>query len=365
MKFDTACVALGRPENPGDPLNTPVIPASNFLLGAGTSYSREDGTDGWRDLEEIVGRMEGGSALAFASGMAAVSAVLECLPAGGRIVLPDDCYQGVAAAAEAGAKRQRWSVTRLDVTDLDAWILAAQEADLLWLESPTNPLLRIADLAAICSIPRRPGCIVAVDNTFATPLNQRPLHLGADLVVHSATKFMGGHSDLLCGMVVSANRDLVDPLMRSRTLGGAAPGALEAFLTVRGLRTLSVRLEKAQQNAIQVADFLTRQKAVETVRYPGLKTDPGHQLASRQLGGYGSIISFDMAGGASQASMVCENVEIIRHATSLGSVESTMERRGAIAGQEHLPAGLLRISVGIENGDDLIEDLRQAIDRSG
>ena len=364
MKFDTACVALGRPDNPGDPLNTPVIPASNFLIGAGASYSREDGTDGWRDLEEIVGRMEGGSALAFSSGMAAVTAVLECVPAGGRIVLPDDCYQGVAAAAEAGARKQRWSVTRLDVTDLDAWILAAQEADLLWLESPTNPLLRIADLAAICSIPRRPGCIVAVDNTFATPLNQRPLHLGADLVVHSATKFMGGHSDLLCGIVVSANRELVDPLLRTRTLGGAAPGALEAFLTVRGLRTLAVRLEKAQDNARQIAEFLATHKAVDTVRYPGLKSDPGYRLATQQLGGYGSIISFDVAGGASQASAVCEHVEIVRHATSLGSVETTMERRGAIAGQEHLPSGLLRISVGIENGDDLVADLSQALERA-
>jgi cystathionine gamma-synthase len=222
-------------------------------------------------------------------------------------------------------------------------------------------LLTVADLSAICAAPRKSGAMLVVDNTFATPLNQRPLELGADVSMHSATKFIGGHSDLLGGVLVTNRADLLAGVRQSRTVGGATPGALEAFLAVRGLRTMALRLEAAQHTAGLLANWLDTHPSVEKVRYPGLASHPTHQLAATQLGGFGTMISFDVAGGAEAADAVCRAVKLIRHATSLGSVESTMERRGAVPGQEHLPAGLLRLSVGIESYDDLRADLEQAM----
>jgi cystathionine gamma-synthase len=251
------------------------------------------------------------------------------------------------------------------VEQTDAWIEMARRADLLWLESPSNPLLKVADLPAICAAPRKPGAILAVDNTFATPLNQQPLRLGADISMHSATKFIGGHSDLLAGLVVTGDDVLLAALRKSRTLGGATPGALEAWLATRGVRTLALRLACAQDNAARLAAWLSAHAQVETVRYPGLAEDPGYSIASTQLAGFGSMISFDVAGGAEGADAVCRAVRLIRHASSLGAVESTMERRAAYAGQEHLPPGLLRLSVGIESFDDLKGDLEQALRSAG
>jgi cystathionine gamma-synthase len=219
----------------------------------------------------------------------------------------------------------------------------------------------VADLAAICAAPRKPGAILAVDNTFATPLNQQPLKLGADISMHSATKFIGGHSDLLAGLVVARDDTLLAALRKSRTLGGATPGTLEAWLAVRGARTLALRFERAQENATRLAAWLSGHVQVDVVRYPGLEGDPGHVIAATQLGGFGSMISFDVAGGAARADAVCRAVRLIRHASSLGAVESTMERRAANAGQEHLPRGLLRLSVGIESFDELRADLDQAL----
>jgi cystathionine gamma-synthase len=354
-------VSAGRPDQPGAPLNTPLVPASNFLLGEGREYARDGGTPTWESLEAIVGNLEGGQALAFSSGMAAAAAVFDQLEGGARVALPDDCYQGVAQLAAAGAGKGRLRVERIAVEDTAGWIEAAERVDLLWLESPSNPLLKIADLAAICAAPRKPGALLAVDNTFATPLNQQPLAVGADISMHSATKFIGGHSDLLAGMLVARDPSLYAALRRSRTLGGATPGALEAWLAVRGLRTLALRFERAQDNARALAQWLEGQQGIETVRYPGLSSHPGHALAAAQLGGFGTMISFDVSGGAARADAVCEAVRLVRHASSLGAVESTMERRAANAGQEHLPPSLLRLSVGIESLDDLIADLAQAL----
>jgi cystathionine gamma-synthase len=200
-----------------------------------------------------------------------------------------------------------------------------------------------------------------VDNTFATPLNQRPLERGADVSMHSATKFIGGHSDLLAGIVTVRDPGLYAGLRQSRTLGGATPGALEAWLAVRGARTLALRFERAQQNAGRLAEWLATHPRVEAVRYPGLKSHPGHRLATEQLDGFGSMISFDVKGGAAAADAVCRAVRLVRHASSLGAVESTMERRAANAGQEHLPPSLFRLSVGIEWWEDLRADLEQAL----
>jgi len=342
-------------------LNTPLVPASNFLLGGDREYSRDGGTPTWEALETIVGELEGGQAVSFSSGMAAAAAVFDQLAAGALVVLPDDCYQGVVQLATMGEKKGRLRVRRIASEDTPAWLVAAREADLLWLESPSNPLLKVADLAAICAAQRKPGGLLAVDNTFATPLNQRPLQCGADICMHSATKFIGGHSDLLAGILVCRDPSLFEGFRRSRTLGGATPGTLEAWLAVRGLRTLALRFQAAQQNAGTLAAWLEGHPLVEVVRYPGLASHPQHDLAASQLDGFGTMISFDVGGGAEAADAVCRAVRLIRHASSLGAVESTMERRASNAGQEHLPPALLRLSVGIESVDDLRADLEQAL----
>ena len=357
----TWLVSAGRPEAPGTALNVPPVLASNFTLGGDREYSRNEGTATWEALEEIIGGLEGGDAVAFSSGMAAASAVFDQLDSGSLVALPDDCYQGVAALAAAGAARGIWCVKRIAVDDTEAWVDAALKADLLWLESPSNPLLAVADLETICAAPRKPGSILAVDNTFATPLNQRPLEVGADVSMHSATKFIGGHSDLLSGILITRNQSLLERFRSSRVLGGATPGALEAFLAVRGLRTLALRLERAQENAGRLARWLEDHAAVETVRYPGLERHPNHALAARTLDGFGAMISFDVVGGADAADAVCQSTRLIRHASSLGGVESTMERRASNAGQEHLPPSLLRLSVGIEAYEDIQADLDQAL----
>ncbi|MCS7058838.1 MAG: aminotransferase class I/II-fold pyridoxal phosphate-dependent enzyme [Meiothermus sp.] len=361
LKAASWLVAAGRPEGPGVPLNTPLVPASNFVRGAERIYARSDGTPTWEALEDILGGLEGGEAVAFASGMAAVAAVFDLLPAGARVVLPQDCYQGVVALAEAGALRGRWRVERIPLEDTAAWEQACAGADLLWLESPSNPLLRLADLAAICAAPRKPGGILAVDNTFATPLNQQPLALGASLVVHSATKLIGGHSDLLAGVVVARDTALAQALRKVRELVGAVPGTLEAFLAVRGVRTLALRLERAQQNAQELALRLAQHPRVARVHYPGLPSHPQHALARRSLRGFGTIVSFELRGGAAAADALCTRVRLIRHATSLGGVESSLERRSALPGQAHLPPSLVRLSVGIEDVEDLWADLEAAL----
>jgi cystathionine gamma-synthase len=361
IKPESWLVSAGRAAEPGAPLNVPLVPASNFIIGSGRDYARDDGTPSWEALEEIVGGLESGKAVAFASGMAATAAVFDQLAAGAVVALPDDCYQGVAGLAAAGAERGRWSVQRVAVDDTAGWLRARGFADLIWLESPSNPLLTVADLETICAAPRKPGAIVAVDNTFATPLNQRPLDFGATVSLQSATKFIGGHSDLLAGIATTKDETIWRALRKSRELTGATPGALEAFLAVRGARTLALRLQRAQQTAIMLAERLEMHPLIARVRYPGLPSHPTHTVAKRVLKGFGTIISFDLLGGAEFADGVCRNVRLIRHATSLGAVESTMERRAAIPGQGHLPPSLLRLSVGIEDADDLWDDLDRAI----
>ncbi|HQR30953.1 MAG TPA: PLP-dependent transferase [Anaeromyxobacteraceae bacterium] len=354
-------VAAGRDRRPAAPLNVPPVPASNFVLGGGRAYSRDDGTPTWEALEEVIGLLEGGRAVAFASGMAGIAAVFDRLGAGSHVVLPEDCYQGVAGLAEAGRRKGLWRVRRLPVADTEGWVRACADADLAWLESPSNPLLEVADLCAICAAPRKPSGILAVDNTFATPLNQRPLDLGADVSFQSATKFIGGHSDLLAGVVTVRRDDLLADLHRSRELMGATPGVLEAFLAVRGARTLAIRFERAQANAMVLAGRLQAHPAVTRVRYPGLPDHPTHAVARAQLKGFGTVVSFDVRGNASAADAVCSRVRLVQHATSLGAVESTIERRAAVPGQEHLPPSLLRLSVGIEGVEDLWTDLDAAL----
>jgi cystathionine gamma-synthase len=354
-------VSAGRDRRPGSPLNVPPCPASNFVLGERRAYSRDDGTPSWEALEEIVGGLEGGSSVSFASGMAGIAAIFDQLHTGSVVALSDDCYQAVAGIAKAGQNRGRWTVHRVAVADTARWIEMCGVADLIWLESPSNPLLTVADLDAICAAPRKRGAILGVDNTFATPLNQRPLALGADVAMQSATKFIGGHSDLLSGVVTVRDANLLVALRQARELAGATPGTLETFLAVRGARTLALRLERAQCNAMTLAERLARHPSITLTRYPGLASHPTHAAARRQLKGFGTIISFDVRGGASAADGVCAGLQLIQHATSLGAVESTIERRASIPGQEHLPPALLRLSVGIEAVEDLWTDLDRAL----
>jgi cystathionine gamma-synthase len=362
LRPESWIVAAGRGAGvPGAPLNVPLVPASNFILGAGRGYSRNDGTPTWEALEEVVGGLEGGRSVAFASGIAAIAAVFDQLAVGTVVVLPDDCYQGVAALAATGERQGRWSVRRLHAEDTAGWVRACGEADLVWLESPSNPLLEVVDLEVICAAPRKRSAIVAVDNTFATPLNQQPLDFGATVSLQSATKFIGGHSDLLMGIATTRDEKLGQALHHQRELTGGTPGSLEAFLTLRGVRTLALRLQRAQETAELLAERLETHPLVERVRYPGLESHPTHEVARRVLKGFGSMLSFDVRGGAEAADSVCQRVQLIRHATSLGSVESTMERRAALAGQQHLPPGLLRLSVGIESAEDLWSDLKAAL----
>jgi cystathionine gamma-synthase len=333
VKPETWIIHGGRPDRPGDPLNTPMAPASAYLHAG---YSRDDSAPGWQAFEQVMGGLEGGEAVAFASGMAACAAVLATVPAGGHIVMGDDLYMGVANLAEAGD----WEIERLPVTD-PRWLEKPAEADMVWIESPSNPLLEVADVAGICAAPRK-GRVV-VDNTFLTPLVQRPLALGADVSVTSATKLVGGHTDLLMGVAATRDPELLEALRHARGLSGATPGTLEVFLALRGARTLPLRLERASANAAELARRL--EPLCTRVRYPGV----------------GTVVSFEVADAAG----VCERVRIIRHATSLGGVETTLERRAQYPGQEHVPDDLIRVSVGCENVDDLWEDLRSAISDPG
>jgi cystathionine gamma-synthase len=358
----TWLVAGARDRTPGEPLNVAPVFASNYYLPDERVYSRSDGTPTTDSLETLLGGLDGGRSLAFASGMAAAAVVFQRLPVGSQLAIPTDPYHGVAGIVAEGERQGRWTVRRLDQADTAAWVDAVAECDLVWLESPENPLITVADLPTICGVPRSDGTIVAVDSTFATPLNQQPLALGADVVMHSATKFIGGHSDLLAGVLTVRRDDLFDEFHERRLLHGASIGAMEAFLTIRGARTLGLRLERAQANAMELATRLEAHPEITRVRYPGLASHPTHEVAARFMSGFGAMLSFETTGPGERATEVCERAELINHATSLGGVESTMERRATIPGQERIPPTLIRFSVGCEDVEDLWADLEQSLD---
>jgi cystathionine gamma-synthase len=366
----TVLITAGRPvDEPGQPLNVPIVVASNFRAGnlggtGGREYARNNGTPGWEALEDVVGQLEGGDAVAFSSGMGAVAAVFDLVSVGARVMAPTDCYQGVHALLADGQRQGRWQVDLVDVTDTEAAVTAARGADLVWLESPTNPRLDIADLPVLCLAARQAGALVAVDNTFATPLLQLPIALGAHVAVHSATKFLGGHSDLLLGLAVAETPSLAERLRHRREVAGAVPGALETFLVLRGLRTLALRLDQGQRSAGTLAQRLAGHPTVTRVRYPGMTEHPGHARAASQMAGFGAMIGFEVQSAAA-ANTVCGSVRVIRSATSLGGVESTIERRAKLPGQEHLPPGFLRLSVGCEHVEDLWEDIASALAQTG
>ncbi len=340
-------------------------------------YGR-DGNPTWTALEEAVGGLEGGMALSFSSGLAAIAAVLECLPVPGRVVVASDAYSGTRRYLADVAARGRLRYRTVDIANTGATLEAcAQVVDtpgrpsgapgdlgssgILWLESPTNPLLAIADLESLAAGAHLLGMDVVVDNTFATPLLQRPLDLGADAVVHSATKWLAGHSDVVLGVAVTRREDVHAALSTRRSLHGGIPGPWEAWLVLRGIRTLDVRLQRSQSNAAELSTRLRGHPQVTAVRYPGLPDHPGHDLATRQMAGFGAMIAFEVPGGADAAEAVVARCRLATAGTSLGGVETLVERRGRWAGEEGLPAGLIRLSVGIEDVDDLWDDLEAAL----
>jgi cystathionine gamma-synthase len=358
----TVVVHAGRPERvPNAPVGESPVFSSTYVAGGDRGYGRF-GNDAWTALEETLGELEGGRGLTFASGMAAVAAIADLVPVGGRVVAPQHAYSGVLALFDQQAEAGRLKVDRVNVADTEAVVQAVDGADVLWIESPTNPALEVADLPALTAAGHAAGAIVVVDNTFATPLLQQPLRLGADIVMHSATKFIAGHSDVILGAVVTADDDLWSAIELRRRSLGAIPGPMEAWLALRGLRTLALRLERAQANAAFLAERLLEHPRVSRVRYPGLPSDPGHERAAAQMSGFGAILSFELGGDAAGAQKVCESTELWVHATSLGGVESMLERRRRWPIEvATIPEDLIRLAVGIEHPDDLWADLEQAL----
>lgn len=347
---ETVAVVAGRPPHaPDAPMNVPVHLTSTYVAGGGVAYGRY-GNPSWTAFEETLGELEGGRCVSYASGMAAISAVLDLVAPGGLVVAPRHSYTGTVALLEERASQGRIRVRFVDISDTPAVAAAAAGAAMVWFETPTNPALELADIAAISAAAHEHGALVAVDNTFATPLRQRPLALGADLVVHSATKYLSGHSDVVMGAAIAASEEHAAALVQRRSLAGAIPAPLETFLALRGLRTLAVRLDRAQANAQELVRRLDGHPSLDEVRYPG----------------FGAIVSIVVRGGAAPAEALAERTRLWVHATSLGGVESTLERRRRWpAEQPTIPEGLVRLSVGIEQVDDLWRDLATALDSLG
>jgi cystathionine gamma-synthase len=333
------------------------------------AYARYD-NPAHHAVEEVVGTLEGACrpAVLFASGMAAIDATIALAPPGGRLVMPAHSYNGTLALARqlAALGRLRLSLVAIDQTDD---VIAALEgggasapAAMLWIETPTNPLLEIADAPALIDAARAVGCVVAVDNTLATPLGQRPLDWGADLTVHSGSKYLGGHSDLVAGTVVAASAEHDSALREFRRIHGATASAADAFLLLRGIRTLALRMERVNASAATLARRLESHPAVKHVHYPGLDSHPGAAVARAQMRGGGGVIAIEVHGGAAAADAVCARTRSWAPATSLGGVESMLERRRRWPGEfPDVPESLIRLSVGIENVDDLWRDLDRAL----
>ena len=336
---DTRVVIKGRPRGAGAPVNHPVGAASTFHAGGARRYARS-GTEGSEAFEELVGDLEGGRAVAYGSGMAAVAAALSLVPVGGRVVASPLLYVGTLQLLQRSAAEGRFDL--LWIGDDLSW---PADTDLVYVEDPSNPGLERVDLSAVVAAAASETLVVA-DNTIATPLGCRPLDLGVDVVIHSATKFLGGHSDLLMGVAVASDGDVARRLEDHRLLHGAMPGSLETFLAIRGIRTLAVRMERSVTTAMVLADRLSAHPAVARVIHPGV----------------GALIALELRGGVPAADRFIDALELWTHATSLGGVESTLERRRRWADEPGVPDGLIRLSVGIEHEDDLWSDLGAALE---
>jgi cystathionine gamma-synthase len=343
---ETSAITAGRPEvAPDASLNPPLVFSSTYHAGGPVGYGRY-GNESWTALESAISELEGGQTLSFSSGMAAISAVFSILPIGAPVVASNQGYSGTMGLLNQHHASGRLEVRFVEVTNTEEVIAAMKGAALLWLESPTNPCLDIADLPALIAAAKKQNIGVGVDNTFATPLVQKPLSMGADIVMHSVTKFLAGHSDVVLGSLSTSDSALFKRLEESRRFNGSIPGPFEAWLALRGVRTFPVRFRAAEANAKTLVTRLQNHAKITKVRYPG----------------FGAVISFEVDGNAAQAEKVCESSRLIAHATSLGGVESLWERRRRWALESpSVPEQLIRLAVGCEHVDDLWQDIEQAL----
>jgi cystathionine gamma-synthase len=346
LSIETLAVSAGRPPvGPDQPLNAPIVPASAFHAGGTIEYAREAAPT-TSALEDALGALEHGTAVAFSSGMAAANAAMDLVPPGAVVVAPSAAYTGVAVRLRELDGIGRIALRIIDADDTAAITEACDGAFLLWLESPTNPLLQVADLPACIAAAHGAGAQVLVDNTFATPILQNPLDMGADLVLHSVTKALSGHSDLLMGALVARDPRVAEQVRIRRVLLGGAPSAFDCYLALRGIRTLAIRVERAQENAREIVARLADHPGVSRVRYPG----------------FGTIAAIELTGGADAADAACASVRVWTHATSLGGVESLLERRRRWPLESStVPEDLIRLSFGIEGVEDLWADLDRAL----
>jgi cystathionine gamma-synthase len=374
MRFETRAIHAGQePEAAYGAVNVPIYQTSTYAqpkVGEPKRFDYARGGNPTREaLQEAIASLEGGRhGMAFASGLAAETTLLLTLSPGDHVLLGDDVYGGtyrLIARVLSG-----WGVAFdvVDLSDLDAARSSVRDTTrLVWIETPTNPLLKIVDVAAVSEIARTAGARTVVDNTFATPYLQRPLEMGADIVVHSVTKYLGGHSDLISGIVVTDDDGLADRLRFLQNAVGAVPGPMDCYLALRGVKTLAIRMRAHCEGARRVAAFLAEHPRVTRVHYPGLEDHPGHALAARQMLDFGGMVSFEMASG-DEAIAVAERTRLFFLAESLGGVESLIEvpapmTHASVADSPlAVPAALVRLSVGIEHPDDLIADLASALD---
>lgn len=367
-----AAQALGSTDATTGGIVLPIHTSTTFLRDAdnqyrrGRSYARADNPS-YDQPQALLTALEGGAAsLLFSSGMAAAASVFQSLPRGSHVVAPQVMYWGLRSWLRNFAESEGIAVDFVDASSLDALRRAVRPGltRLVWIETPANPLWSVTDIAGSAEIAHNAGALLAVDGTVATPVLTRPLALGADLVMHSATKYLNGHSDVIAGTLTTAREDAFWERLRvARSSGGAILGSFEAYLLLRGMRTLFPRVERACRSAQQIADAMSQHPGVLDVLYPGLPGHPGHTVASRQMtGGFGGMLSLRVRGGASAAIGTAARVKIWKRATSLGGVESLVEHRASVEGADSpVPSDLLRLSVGIEDPGDLIADLLEAL----
>jgi cystathionine gamma-synthase len=372
MHFETKAIHAGAEiDAPTGAVAPPIHLSTTFERRAddgqpshGYSYIRDHNPTQTRLEEALAAIDSGAAALAFASGMAAASCLLQALPAGAHVVLPDDGYYAVRTLASDFFSRWGIAHTFVDMADLDAVRRAiGPETRAVWAESPSNPLMTIADLAALARVAHDAGAMLIVDGTFATPALQRPIELGADAVLHSTTKYLGGHSDVHGGGAAFARRDAYfQAVEHARTITGGVAAPFNSWLVLRGIRSLAARMRVHCENAMAVARFLESHPHVEAVHYPGLPSHPGHDIAARQMSAFGGMMSFRVRGGSDDALAVAAKTKVFIRATSLGGIESLIEHRASSEGPgSRTPPNLLRMSIGLEHAEDLIEDLRQAL----
>ncbi|HTC24000.1 MAG TPA: PLP-dependent transferase [Gemmatimonadales bacterium] len=372
MRFETLAVHAGHEPDPATGAVTPPIHLSTTFERApdgtfpgGYIYSR-DANPNRRTLERCLADLEGGAAAAaFASGMAATAAIMQSLAPGDHVLVPDDSYYITRKLLSEVYARWGLEHTPVNMTDATAVATAVRpKTRLIWVETPSNPLMRVTDIAAIVAVARKVGARVACDNTWASPALTRPLELGADLVMHSTTKYLGGHSDVLSGAVVAREDD--DVFQRIRTVqiaGGAVAAPFDCWLLLRGIRSLPYRMQGHCAHALTVARFLEAHPAVARVHYPGLASHPAHAVAARQMTGFGGMLSLEVRGGRTEAMAMTGRLKLITRATSLGGPETLIEHRASVEGAHtRAPEGLLRMSIGLEHPDDIIADLAQALE---